>query len=110
MRDHLGIIAALEARDPDLSERLLGEHVISGPQSRPRPLGRGDRTGRSSVRTTFTTWRRTMAARLWKTAIGGLLLTLSLVPAQAAEVTIRWGDVVSGSHPRREDDRAHRGG
>jgi tripartite ATP-independent transporter DctP family solute receptor len=40
-----------------------------------------------------------MAARLWKTAIGGLFLTLSLVPAQAAEVTIRWGDVVSASHP-----------
>lgn len=40
-----------------------------------------------------------MAARLWKTAVGGLLLTLSLVPAKAAEVTIRWGDVVSGAHP-----------
>jgi tripartite ATP-independent transporter DctP family solute receptor len=40
-----------------------------------------------------------MAARLWKTALGGLLMTLSLGPVKAAEVTIRWGDVVSGSHP-----------
>jgi DNA-binding GntR family transcriptional regulator len=36
MLDHLGIIAALESRDPDLSERLLGEHIIS---ARNRALG-----------------------------------------------------------------------
>jgi DNA-binding GntR family transcriptional regulator len=36
MRDHLGVIAALEARDPDLSERLLCEHILS---ARNRALG-----------------------------------------------------------------------
>lgn len=36
MRDHLGIIAALEARDVDLSEHLLAEHITS---ARNRALG-----------------------------------------------------------------------
>ena len=36
MRDHLGVIAALEGRDPDLSERLLGEHINA---ARNRALG-----------------------------------------------------------------------
>jgi DNA-binding GntR family transcriptional regulator len=36
MQDHLGIIAAIEARDPDLSERLLGEHITA---ARNRALG-----------------------------------------------------------------------